>query len=185
MNESCHTHGRVLSRIQISHVQHIHESCHTYEWVMSHLWISHVTLMNESCHTYESVMLHVGGTEVAMQLFCVWVWHDSFTSVKGAYECDMTREWVMSHWVWHDSFTSVQGAYKCDMTRKWVMSHWVWKALCRRQVSTQPYRLTQHWEKSLCSYFASECDMTHSRVCKALRRRQVSMQTSLHRDWPA
>ena len=81
-NESCHTNGRVISHLWMSHVTHMNEPCkrtrhqmgesrHTYECVMSHVWMSLVTHMNESCqymwmshittmtgscHTYEGVM---------------------------------------------------------------------------------------------------------------------------------
>jgi len=94
IDESCHTHERVMSHIWTSHVTRMNESCHTYEWVRSHVWMSHVTYMNDSCHTCEWVMsLQVVRT----------VWFD-------AYECEVTHlnmschtyEWVMSHiWMSH------------------------------------------------------------------------------------
>ena len=40
-------------------VAHVDESCHTCGRVMSHMWMSHVTHVDESCHTCGRVMSHV------------------------------------------------------------------------------------------------------------------------------
>jgi len=114
MNESCHTHGLVMSHVWMSHVAHMNElwitynsdtlmssaalvlcmwyitrkneSCDTYKWVMSHIWLSHVTHMNESCHTYEWVMSHI------------WMRHATYVN-----ESCHKHEWVMSHtWMRHE-----------------------------------------------------------------------------------
>jgi len=59
-NQSCHTYGRVMSLVWMSHVingvlfnvrgaeqYHTKVSFHTCEWVMSHIWMCHVTHMKE------------------------------------------------------------------------------------------------------------------------------------------
>jgi len=50
INESYHTHERVMSHTWISHgnISGWVMSRHTYKWVISHTWTSHVTHMNKS-----------------------------------------------------------------------------------------------------------------------------------------
>jgi len=89
INESCHTHQRVVTRIYTSHVMHhdmymnasrymyiparyahgmcMMESCHTHERVVSRIWTSHVMrhgiYMSHARHVCEWVMV------------CVWTSH--------------------------------------------------------------------------------------------------------------
>jgi len=90
MNESCHTHERVMSHTWTSHVTHMNESCHTHERVMSHTWTSHVTHMNESCHTHECIISHTW-TRLLIYTWImshVWTSHPTLTneSVTGMEE---------------------------------------------------------------------------------------------------
>jgi len=43
MNESCHTHRRVMRHLWMGHGTLTNESSHRYQWVWSHLWTSRGT----------------------------------------------------------------------------------------------------------------------------------------------
>jgi len=98
--ESCHTYGRVMSHIWMSHVTHMDESCHTYGRVMSHIWTSHVTHMDESCHTYGRVMSHVWMSRVT-RITRSWVtW---LKCARHVHMCDMTQPPMTRSYEWCDS----------------------------------------------------------------------------------
>jgi len=167
-NESCHTYGRVMSHIWMSHVTHMNvlwamsyrwcvaecpqtsswqslanESCHTYWWVMSHIWMhiwrSHVTHMDESCHIYKWFTNHV------LQMVCDTVSSDKFVTIVG--------KWVMSHiWLIHKPCPT-DGVWHSVVRRvrdnRWQMSHVTYindsRTMSYRWCVTQ-YPQTSSWQ---------------------------------------
>jgi len=84
MDESCLTHGCVMSHIWMSHGTNMNESCQlwgTYEWFMSHIWMSHVTHINETGLTYVWVMSHI------------WMSHG--TNIKTTYEWQLSSKYAI------------------------------------------------------------------------------------------
>jgi len=124
MNESCHSHERVMSHIWMSHGTHMNESYHTHEWVMSLTWMSHVTHMNESCHSHEWVMSLTWmshGTHVN-ESYHTYEWVMSLTwmsHVAHMNESCHSHEWVMSL-TWMSHVTHMNES--CH-TYEWVTSH--------------------------------------------------------------
>ena len=70
-----------LVSLQTCHSTHMNESCHTHERVMSHTWMSHVTSINEVCHTHthSRVVSHIsmiGSMSAVGHATCVpWLIH--------------------------------------------------------------------------------------------------------------
>ena len=103
MNESCHTHERVMSHTWTSHATDGKKPCQTCERVMSHM------CTNESYPTYERVvsrirMSHV--TPIIASCRAVWMWMSQFEYEHARTKtprvciwrsCCHTCEGVMSH----------------------------------------------------------------------------------------
>jgi len=83
--ESCHTCGRFMSQVWMSHVTHMRKSRHACGWVISPFLTP--PKLNESCHTYW--MSHVMHIEWVM----LHILHEPCQHI----------EWVMSH-VLNESF---------------------------------------------------------------------------------
>jgi len=58
-NESCATHERVMSHIEMRTSSTDTRPWPPTGWVLSHIWMCHVPHMNEDCSTYEWVMSHI------------------------------------------------------------------------------------------------------------------------------
>ena len=146
IDESCHTHERVMSHIWTSHVTRMNESCHTYEWVKSHVWMSHVTHMNESCHTSEWVMsLQVVRTlwftTYECEVACMNMSCHTYERVMSHYECEVTHM-DMSRHTWRDL---------CEC----VMSHMLitcWLS-CHNSIASR----ARLWSVTLCLYRMRVC----------------------------
>jgi len=84
--------GGDVARLRPIHVTHVNESSHTHHRVMPHISMSHVAHINASYHAYQRVMSHAAKVEerVAGKLLRFFETSTGLPLVHSAV-CDMTR----------------------------------------------------------------------------------------------
>jgi len=139
-NESCHTHGWVMSHARMRHATRTNESCRTRT---RHVRKKNVTRMNQSCHTYEQdmsrtnasrhtcerVMAHVSNLD--WQPHMSETCHTWMSHVTHVDESCRTHEWIMPA-ICMSHVTHMNGSchpYERDM------SHAILKKINRRTTS--------------------------------------------------